>query len=313
MPLRIKKKVGYNMGFYNVILIDPRPASKEAMIELLKNNAPVVGVEFTLPALSQYIDANIDGQHIAGGNGKSAIELAVEVELPARGTTLAIVRPDADALGAIAVLNCRREDELGHIGDMDNIYGRVPLIAEHDKFSQGSWSGSQRDFTEDDLTFAALGAIAAKHTLPIATRVQLFEDYLCTEDCVGLESARHQILDEREKCANESNVSIENGIAVVESHHRGATELGYQYAPVVVIRNDAFRFPGVDGAHVKYTVCQWQEGYVDFSSLIKDLNEVEESGGTWGGSKTIAGSPQGVSSSLNMDQVASLVKSHKSN
>ena len=44
----------------------------------------------------------------------------------------------------------------------------------------------------------------------------------------------------------DSHVYVESGIAVVSSHHIGATELAYNYAPVAGIRNVAFRFPKAD-------------------------------------------------------------------
>ena len=300
---------------YNVIQIDPRPASKDAMIELLKKNSPVVGIEFTLPALAQYIESNIDGQHISG-DGKSAIELAVEVELPAKGTTLGVVRPDADALGAIAVLNLRREEEesgfdrisIGIGSVTDSISKRVRLIAEHDKFSQGPWEKGSSNLSEDQLVFRGLSAIALDHKLSLDDRISRVEKWLCTEDCPGLGLSQEDVLEARAKAKKESTIQVIDGISVIESRNIGATELGYQKSPI--IRNDAFRFQGGE-SHVKYTICQWKEGYINLPAIVKGLNEIEACGGTWGGSKTIAGSPQGVSSSLLMDKLVSIVKSHK--
>lgn len=66
----------------------------------------------------------------------------------------------------------------------------------------------------------------------------------------------------------------------------------------------------VEGTHIKYTVCQFQAGYVDLKSVISDLNAIEQSGGTWGGSPTIAGSPQGISSTIDLSMIIQIVKKH---
>jgi hypothetical protein len=242
----------------------------------------------------------------------------MEVELPAKNVTFAIVRPDADALGAIAVLNLRQEeDEAGFdriysgVGSVtDSIQQRVKLISDCDKFSQGPWEKGSSEISEDQLTFRGLSAMALDHKLSLVDRIGRIEKWLCTEDCPGLGVSKEDVLEARKKAKKESSVRVVDGISVVESRNIGATELGYQESPIVVIRNDAFRFSGGE-AHAKYTICQWKEGYVDLSAIVKDLNEIENCGGTWGGSKTIAGSPQGVSSLLSMDQVVSCVKRHK--
>jgi hypothetical protein len=206
------------------------------MVDLLRKSAPVVGIEFTLPALAQYIESNIDGQHIAGGNGKSAIELAMEVELPAKNVTFAIVRPDADALGAIAVLNLRNEEDKagfdrGHSGVgsvTDSIQQRVRLISEFDKFSQGPWEKGSSKISEDQLTFRGLSAMALDHKLSLEDRVDRIETWLYTESCPGLGSAREDVLEARRVARTQSSIQVLDGISVVESRNIGATELGYQ-------------------------------------------------------------------------------------
>lgn len=294
---------------YKVITIDPRPAQKDAMVELLKANAPVVGIEFTLPALTEYIESNIDGQHAADASNQAACELALDVDLPAENATLAIVRADADALASAAILNLRH-DGVVFIGD---IAERVEYIAEHDKFEHGPWPGPRplgQDYVSEDLEFAALSLLALDFKTPIEERVLRFEQWLATGNATGLEDAKERVIGSRSTALEQTAFWLNGaGIAILESHHQGATALGYRKAPILVIKNDAFRFAGGE-PHTKFTICQYQAVYVDLKAIIADLNAAEKSGGTWGGSATIAGSPQGVSSSLLMKEVVAIVEKH---
>lgn len=299
--------------FYNVILIDPRPAQKEAMAFELEKNAPVVGIEFTLPALEQYLVSNIDDQHVPGASNRAACEVALEMELPAPNTTLAIVRPDVDALLAVAILNERLSGEHSMSSPLsDEARGRVATIAKNDKFANGDWPGPRPLVLQEDQTgFEGLGIIAMNFKLPIQERVGRMQQWLVSGDCEGLEAARQQAVDMFNQSAKSSKVGFlhddpDSGVALVQSSHMKATGVGYHYAPVVIIRNPEFRFAGGD-PHTKYTVCAWSVGCVDFDGLKKALNELENG---WGGSATIVGSPQGISSSLSMEQVANLVALH---
>ena len=98
-------------------------------------------------------------------------------------------------------------------------------------------------------------------------------------------------------------------LCAITSAHLGALDIGYHLAPVVVATNPEMRGPG--GPHRKHTVCQWQAGHVDLRAAVMALNAAEEEcGGTpgWGGSATIIGSPQGVSSTLSNDDVACIIE-----
>jgi hypothetical protein len=92
-------------------------------------------------------------------------------------------------------------------------------------------------------------------------------------------------------------------VAIVESPHRAAMEIGYRLAPVVVALNPEFRFQGGE-PHRKFTVGQYAPGMVDLKKVQQELNRIEPG---WGGSPTIIGSPQGNSSSLTIEEVARTV------
>lgn len=103
-----------------------------------------------------------------------------------------------------------------------------------------------------------------------------------------------------------ADTSRVGAIAVVETTHRAATMVGYSLAPIVVALNPAFRL-GAGEPHRKFTVAQYQLGYVDLKASITEL-AVLESG--WGGSPTICGSPQGVGSALTTHEVVKVVSYH---
>lgn len=299
----------------NIITIDPRPAQHEAMVSLLEQSAPVYGVEFTLPKLAHLLEANIDGQHNALG-GKAAIEIALDCAIPPENVTYAVVRADADALGAIAVLEMRRNAVLQSSIDAlsDNVCERVVYIAQHDAFQFGEWPGPRNleMLVKDSggLTFSALNALCMDFKTSIHERFEKMCEWLVTGSCAGLNEARAKIERDTVTAASDAEVVAHEGnVVCLQAHTMGATSIGYCYAPVVVIFNDQFRFPGIDGEHLKYTICQFQPGkYVDLITAAKTLNEMEQSGGTWGGSPAIIGSPQGVSSSLSLDQVLGVVQ-----
>lgn len=304
-----------------IIAVDPRPTQFESMATLLQNAAPVVGVEFTLPTLAHLLVANIDGQHNPQG-GQAAIELALQVALPPVDATYAVVRPDPDALGAIAVLEIRRKQELAA-----SVLDRVRYIAREDSFDRGTWPGPRTPEViqnPDRVLFGALTALCMNFKSPIERRVALMQEWLLTGSCEGLDEAIAQVEKNNASAIIDAEVvSLEGDLVVLKAHTMGATSVGYCYAPIVVIANDRFTFPGVEAKHLKYTICQYQPGYVDLGAVVEDLNKIDSQKytlirngipvvveTTWGGSPTIVGSPQGVSSSVALDKVATIVKQH---
>lgn len=292
---------------HSIIVIDPRPTNEKTMIDLLQYHHPVIGIEITHQPFLPYLFRNVDGQHFGDDHNKTAIEImAYDTPNLPTGLTFALLRPDADAVGAIAAYEILVWDD----HTLDDIKDRVDFIAQYDKFAQGEWPGVRPvSLSALQLEFKAISVIASNFKLPIENRVALLKQYLLTGNCDGLQTARDQALASFNAAKDQSKIYVEKGIANIESRHIGATEVGYHYAPVLVIMNDAFRFNGGE-PHTKYTICQYEEGHVDMPAIIKDLNEIEISGGTWGGSKTIAGSPQGVSSSVDFLTVSKIVESH---
>jgi len=103
-----------------------------------------------------------------------------------------------------------------------------------------------------------------------------------------------------------TSIRANGKVAVVESSHRGALMIGYSQAPVVVALNPELRFQGGE-PHRKFTLCQYEAGHVDLRAALAELTELEQG---WGGSPTIIGSLQGVSSTLSVEQVAEVIERH---
>lgn len=324
---------------YAYAILDPRsiPVATEANDKVFATG-PVVGIEVTVPALASRCVANIDPQHSGQNADLAAIEVALTAELPAVGSVLATVRADLDSVGAMAIFALRAEGSFPQLVIEGEVVSRVDggglffiaetidrilLIATSDKFSRGGWPGPKSlptteslfdDSTasaESDSRLAPIAAAVSDFKVAIADRVELLKKWLLT----GEEPAdyRERWLAERQALAKAiadgtikaSTVSA-GRIAKVVSTHRAATSVGYSLAPVVIALNPEFRL-GAGEPHSKFTICAFEARFADIKAALTELNELESG---WGGSPTIGGSPQGVSSVLTIDQVVEVVERH---
>ena len=200
---------------------------------------------------------------------------------------------------------------------------RLQQVAAADIFARGGYPGPQTPPTtanpwpevgasaSDSQSLAAIAAAVADFRVPLGDRVATMRKWLLTGE--EPEAYRQQVEKERlalitalESGAIKHEVRANGRIAVVESTHRAATMVGYSLAPVVVARNPAFK-QGAGEPYIKYTICAYEAKFADIKAALAELAELEAG---WGGSPTIGGSPQGVSSILTTDQVAAIVKKH---
>jgi hypothetical protein len=299
---------------YSYAILDPLSGPEAEANRVLERGA-VLGIEVTVPALAGHCRlGNIDPQHTGGNENRTAIEEAVDWPLPPAGTVLATVRPDRDALGAMAVLELRAAGS--NLGA--DVLERIGRIAKADRFDHGPWPGPRPLDGSDILAaepaaeaFAALAALVMDPSVSIGRRVALTCDWLRTG------AVPEAYLDRVRTDRGHLSAAIAAGdlvvsapadgrIAVVEGSHRAAVFLGYRLAPVVAARDPAFRFAG-GAPHLKYTVAEYRAGYVHMPALTAELSR-EEPG--WGGSPTIIGSPQGVSSRLAFNVVLAAARRH---
>ncbi|MFA6587936.1 MAG: hypothetical protein WCT08_02605 [Patescibacteria group bacterium] len=305
---------------YRFGILDPRqiPAAEENNAKVL--GPSTLGVEVTVPALATRCGlGNIDPQHSDGQVDLAAIEVALTAELQPDGATLVTNRADLDAVGTMAVFSLRAKG----VELTPETLERFRLIAEADKFARGGWSGPRLLPTveqlfddsmasaDTDSRLAPMSAAIGDFKIPIADRVAWMEHWLLTgEEPDGYRdrwlAERRQIAEAIANGSMKVELAADGQIATVVSTHRAATTLGYCLAPVVIALNPEFRVQGSE-AHPKFTVCQFQVGHADLVAAKKDL-AAKETG--WGGSPTIIGSPQGVGSSLTLEEVIEVVARH---
>lgn len=290
------------MTTFKFATVDPRPFALEGELKKLAEMGRTLGVEVTVPALAAALtEGNIDPQHLGSDVTTAAIEVAVTWPLPPVGTTLVTVRPDADAFGTMAVLALREEG----VAIDGPLAERVAAIAADDKTS-AEWKPS--DDLEMVTPLQAVKAVCFDHRRSVDERVSLVRAYLETGAFPGIETVSDRIRTERrEHLAVASEVRVVNGVAVVESTSRFAVTAAYGHSDIVVAVNPAFRFQGGD-AHRKVTVCQARPRLVDLKAVFAALSEIEPG---WGGSPTIGGSPQGVSSAIPVDEIVAIVAANR--
>ena len=303
---------------YQFTTLDPRniPAATEANDKVFAN--PVYGIEVTVPALAKRCTFNLDPQHTGGDANRAAIEDALTTELPTEGSTLATVRADLDAIGTMAIFNLRVKGE-----SLESAMDRINMVATADKFARGGYSGPKplptrsNPWDESSATaessrpLAAIAAAIMDFNVPMSDRVSTMEQWLLTGDepaqyRTQVEKERLDMITAMETGQIKSETRSDGRIAVVESTHRAATSVGYSLAPVVVALNPSFK-QGPSEPHKKFTICAFEAKFADIKSALAELATLEAG---WGGSPTIGGSPQGVSSVLTIDQVVEVVAKH---
>lgn len=282
---------------------DPRPQGAAANDEIF-NAGPVLGIEVTVPALAARCTGNLD-HHGPGSNSEtpSACEQALGMyEIIAAGKCplrLVTVRPDADSITAMAVIHNYYEG-----------WGVDPSIVEDvgrfDRLGPAAGKPSQ--------LITAIARKAMDHKISLEERVVWVGEIMTGADkrqeIAELCSAHDAELTAARK-TSELTLHADGRIAVVVSTHRFATTLGYESAPVVVAYNpDMLVDPKepTKGTYRKFTVCRYDSHVpCDLPKALAELQKIEPG---WGGRGDIFGSPQGVSSTLTVDQVVEVVSRH---
>lgn len=307
---------------YEYAVFDPRPIPEaQAANDAIFAKGPVYGVEVTNPKLAERCAVNLDPQHSGGDAMAAAIEAAMTWEVPPEQATLATLKADIDAVGAMAVLEMRRRDE----ELSDEMKGRAGLIADADRASAKPWPGRQdlpnkehpwpSTFFSDPRAVAVLSAAASDFKSPLGARVATMEGYL--KDGVmpasyekQVDEGRQQLIAALESGDMKAELTADGKVAIVVGKHRDAMTVGYSLSPIVIAFNPEFSPNPKVPAHAKYTIAQYKMGLADLMGALKELNAADTAvteQAKWGGSPGIIGSPQGVSSKLSPEQVAEVV------
>lgn len=302
---------------YSFGLIDPRPIpaareTNEKMFNASQNG--VLGVEMTVPEYLEKCDlGNIDPQHSDGDINTAAIDVAVSYPVPEDGVLMVTVRPDLDSLGTMALLNLRQKG----LQPDENLLRRVKAVSLSDTFANGDWEPKALPNKDDiwagvkNRELSAMSAAIMDFKLPVAERVKLMEEWLETgsepvEYRERVEKDRLQLVEMLENGDIKYQTVHEGKLSLVTSTNIAGTTVGYSLSPVTAVTNPTFSFQGNEPV-VKHTVCQFKLGHVDLPAVMTELNEIEPG---WGGSPTIIGSPQGVSSAITQEQLSEIIGKH---
>lgn len=269
--------------------------------------------------------------------------------IPPKGSTLATLRADLDSVGTMAVLSIlARGESLESAKERIALVAASDKFARGGYAGPKSLPTVENPWPEESASaessrqLAAIAAAVMDFKVSLADRVATMEKWLLT----GEEPKQYRDSVEKErqdmvKALSTGQIKIKAAsarrtmgrilglssvstlmpeafnthvevlkkafdIAMIESTHRAATMVGYAIAPVVIALNPSFKF-GAGEPHIKFTICQFTGGFVDLKAVTAELNELESG---WGGSPTIIGSPQGVSSKLTLDEVTEVVAKH---
>lgn len=291
------------MSNYHFSIIDPRPTSREGELARLAQMEFALGAEVTVAEFVPFLtEGNIDPQHSESDEATAAIEAAVTWPLPPSGTTIVTVRADADSIGTMAVLTLREKG----VAIEGEVLDRVRLIAEADK-GHAEWSPVSGDVSATVLD--GLKAEVMNFRRGVEERVALVRDWLLTGDFAGSEAAAVAVERERRETVDlldEVTTSPSGKVAVITTGSRFGVSAAYSVADVVVAVNEQFSFNG-GPVHRKVTVCQKDVGFVGLKAVFAFLSEIEPG---WGGSPTVGGSPQGVSSVIATEDIVGIVEEH---
>jgi hypothetical protein len=303
---------------YRYGLLDPGSSVAAAIHNRALVAGNTLGIEVTAASLIMVCsNGNIDPQHGPSRERRAAIEAAVDWPLPKVGTSLVTIRPDLDALGAMAVLTWRA---LGRPPD-ETTLNRVSIIAQADKFDHGQWPGPRLPTELSQANpgpganpneVAALGCACRDRALGTEDRVRRVMTWLASgevpatySDALAAENRR--ILSSLAQGTSSMTVPRWGKAAIVVSPILGALRIGYCLAPVVIAVNEDYRHDNGPTCR-KMTIAQFTEGYVDFAALRCNLNWMEPG---WGGSMTILGSRQGRSCGLSLEDAFAVVQRHR--
>jgi len=291
-----------------LFVLNPAPKAQEEMIKLIKAQpGPYIGLEMTVPELAALMDVNIDPQHTGFDAATSCVKACLEGSFLVKGGAYFTVRADLDAFASYLIL--------AGLVDINNedVFVRLMMIHVADTFAHGPWSLGASGTGYEKPSLAGINRCVADYKLPVEERLAALQHWLETGEHPEKHLAEVEAEAEEIATALESGqtvVTILSGYTIVQSELRGAPSIGYRSNPVVLAWNPAFPIYGeIDGNQVvvgqglKYSVCQWAEGYIDLNGFLAEIRK-EEPG--WGGSPTFVSSPQNVASEVPLQRVQEL-------
>lgn len=278
-----------------------------------------LGIEVTRPALAERCGlGNIDPQHVLDGKS-SAIEDSMQFPLPDDDTRLVTIRLDKDAVGAMAVLDLRREGKGEKIDKMlVHWVGVLDRMRYHD--AREKYPELAAMFTGEITD--AMNVIVKDQRTYLPRKVREIGSILCGEMPKG-EISRIAALRER----NSTHYSVETfGPNIGFTHAPGKYEEARNWGNprfAVFVVHDPERHTESGGIQDRWTLVR-QQGKFDRLQFDADINaaeadargisvdELRQQSLAWGGNKNIVSSPQGngFGTALTKGQIIALVQKH---
>lgn len=261
-----------------------------------------LGIEITSDFFSNQCGlGNIDPQHQEQSTS-SAIEEALIFPLPENGSTLVTIRLDKDSIGAMAVLDLRREKKESLIDKMlitwIGVMDRVGSLEANKDFIQLS------RFFQNSKEIPALNVIAHDTSIwpTLESKVEVTKKILCRELSLNEIEA---ISKTRGPAIGSFEVEMCGGVAFIESPgmYDAARAYGNKNFPVAVIFDPSYESEA-GGKCRRFSVVRQKDvfdrrGFELAINLLEannrdlTLSELKAKGLAWGGPSNIVSSQNG--------------------
>jgi len=295
--------------FYEVVQLDTRKPLEEQSYDF--------GIEVTLDGARNDLDHHSPNDT---RETPSACEQALALEeekLPSDEAKIGILRPDADTLTAIAVLNLRKKER-----KIDSEI--VKAVGALDRL--GPKEGKE-SYPEQREKIIAIWQVSSERGLSLENKLEFIQKVL--EGDLEIEGKIKELVEgwenrlEEARKSSEINLSSSGRIAQVIGKHSYAMNLGYEQANIVVATNPEMpilemtedrKLKPTGEIYLKHTVARANPFIsLDIKGLLTELNKLEEERGgkpSWGGRGDIIGSPIGVDSKISSEELLEIVEKY---
>lgn len=278
----------------------------------------IIGIEVTISDFNQYLDLNIDPQHkMKSTDRMTSLEYIynkrnsiISETIPYSKIMLITVKPDIDSVASMCLIKMLIEKNLKLNSDL---ILRLISLAQSDRHGRSLKKEDYFNFDNHNLYGLPTGLpyMISNYKISLKHKVNKVVEYLTTGTFSDLNKYNKLVNKNRKRSIDNTTVQIiiPEKLVFVESKHRGATSRGYLESPTVIALNPQFNFGKgknkISGK--KWTIAQYNLGFIDLSSL---KNEIEKLENGWGGSDYIIGSPQTKPSTLSKNKIIELTQKY---
>lgn len=305
----------------NVVDLD---VESEYLQKIQNEEFCIIGIEITIPEIAKYCYLNIDPQHdrIESVNMTSVESVFSSKELILnlckifKKVLFITIKTDLDSVAAICLLQMYLTN---FKFDLDsNLILKFKAIAKSDRHGRVNYSSKIKsddffkhpNFNMYGIPLGLIGMVA-DYKLTLSKKVQLMMSYLNIGTFKNIEnytSYMHYVV--RRKIPIDMVVLVPNKLVFVRSNTRGALSRGYMKCPVVIAKNESYKF-GIGPNRItgsKITIAQYENSqFINLLKLAEELNMAEPG---WGGSSCIIGSPQNRPTQLSDETIVQLTIKH---